>query len=462
MQEYLRNKLIKDTALIIAAAAVLALAVLGLAPTLTKNALFALGLPFAAALVIVMFLNIRWAFLFLLFGRALMDPVLNMTKLGEGAGLGGLLNLLVILIIGLYFMRFHDGFKGRRYLFPWGLFLFFCCLAAAYSPLRALGIKLVLNLTTYVCLFMAPFFLMKTPDDKKYWVKVLLFSSILSAIYTNFSLATHRFDLDGRLYGAFTHPNILAFYLVFVITLVFYVLETRILKTNMPQHILLWLYMLNLLALLVFTQTRSAWISCGTIFFLYGLLKERKYLIICILGAMIMTATPAVQSRMNDLKEGTGVRSGEKLNSMSWRMKLWESSVPFMVRRPIFGYGLVGFEYNSPSFFKQGKGELIHPHNVYVELMFNMGLVGLFTYLWIYARILKDLFRKMRSRVGAQAKEAVIVFSYVLSYLMVCISDNTLYYLAFNWYFWFFIGLIMRSFLFEPARQNAPQTEPVV
>jgi hypothetical protein len=42
-------------------------------------------------------------------------------------------------------------------------------------------------------------------------------------------------------------------------------------------------------------------------------------------------------------------------------------------------------------------------------------------------------------------KPNVLLFAYVLSYAMVSFSDNMLYYLAFNWYFWFFIGLSARS-----------------
>ncbi len=446
-------RLKRDSLLVLAAAGLLALAVLLLSPLLTKNTFFLLGLPFAGALVIVMFLSIRATFVLLLFSRALMDPLLNMTKLGGGAGIGGLLNLFVIFILVLYFFRFYQSFNGYRYLLPWGVFLGVCVLATGYSPLRVQGVKLVLNLTTYVCFFTAPFFLMKTQEDKKFWMKVLLFSTFLSVAYTDLCLALRHFDYDGRLLGAFTHPNILAFYLVFVVTLVFHLLETRLLKMNQMVWIFLWLYMLNVLVLLVFTQTRSAWISCAVMFFLYGVFKERKYLIVCLLGAMALAATPAVQSRLKDLGEGTGVRSTEKLNSMAWRMKLWESSVPMMLKRPVLGHGLVGFEYHSPEFFKQGKKELVHPHNVYVELMFNTGLVGLFSYLWIYARILKGLFRRLRGAAAAQAKELVIVIIYVLGYLLVCVSDNTLYYLAFNWYFWFYIGLVLKSFLPERVKE---------
>jgi len=29
--------------------------------------------------------------------------------------------------------------------------------------------------------------------------------------------------------------------------------------------------------------------------------------------------------------------------------------------------------------------------------------------------------------------------------MVVCFGDNMLYYLSFNWYFWFFMGVMTRS-----------------
>ena len=36
-------------------------------------------------------------------------------------------------------------------------------------------------------------------------------------------------------------------------------------------------------------------------------------------------------------------------------------------------------------------------------------------------------------------------YSLAILYLVGCYTDNMLYYLAFNWYFWFFIGLVLKS-----------------
>jgi O-antigen ligase len=438
----------KNTFLVVLSAVVFGVGVLVLSPILTKNELFLLGLPFVAAAVVVMFLSIRWMFVLLLFTRSLMDPLFIMTQVGTGAGIGGLLNFFVVLLVALYFLRFHRNFKGSRYLVPWGIFLAVCLLTTPYSPMYSQGMKLILNLCTYVGIFVSPFFLVRNLEDKKFWMKILLVSSFLPVGYAVFCVATHRLFPDGRLFGSFAHPNILAFYLVFVITVIFYFLETRIFRLNQIRRILLWMYLLGVLGLLILTQTRSAWISCVGIFFLYGIFKEKKYLVLCLVVSLVLVATPPVQSRLKDLREGTGVRPGEKLNSLSWRVKLWASSIPSIRQKPIFGHGLASFVYYSSDFFDRGRGK-VPPHNVYVELLFETGLVGLFSYLWIYWRLLKDLFRGMRRQDPSSSREAAIVFVYIIGYLLICLSDNALYYLAFNWYFWFFIGLVLKSLSLE-------------
>ena len=53
--------------------------------------------------------------------------------------------------------------------------------------------------------------------------------------------------------------------------------------------------------------------------------------------------------------------------------------------------------------------------------------------------------------------EAAIALVGILGYLIVSFSDNMQYYLSFNWYFWFFCGLILASMGMET--QSPPETE---
>ncbi len=441
--------------MIFISACFLGLATLFFAPLLVRNKLFLFGLPFAAIVALVMVMNIRAMFIIILMTRALLDPIFDKTKIGGVVGIGGVLNLFVILMVILLVSRQPQTLKKNRYVGAWMIFLAAAGFAVFYSPWRGQALKLFLNLSTYAAVFTVPFYIVKNEADKKFWIKLILLSSFVPLAFAYLGLIIKHPMLysSGRLTGTFTHANILAFYLVLMITIVLYILKTGIFKISVMQRFLLWGYAANLLFILVMTQTRSAWLSCAALFLTYSFLKERKMLLICFIGIVGMLLLPPVQARLQDLSQGTGKTQSrrEKLNSMAWRLELWKSSLPSIAHKPLLGHGLGTFQEASISFFRLANWEGAPAHNVYLELLFEAGMAGLLAYLMIYIQLLKTLFRRIRRTLGSASVEAAIVFSYVIGYMLVCISDNALYYLGFNWYFWFFIGVIIRSTFFTPT-----------
>ena len=49
-----------------------------------------------------------------------------------------------------------------------------------------------------------------------------------------------------------------------------------------------------------------------------------------------------------------------------------------------------------------------------------------------------------------------VVVGYFISYVLICFADNLSYYLALNWYVWFFIALMLISKRYmEPGEKNS-------
>ena len=441
-------------------AVVLGALTLAASPVLVKNIKFLLALPFVAVIFFIMVLNIKTMFVLLLMTRALLDPILAQTKDGgSGSGIGGVINLFVVLMVGLLIIRWPGVLKRNRYVLLWAVFLGVAALTGFYSPKPMGALKLLLNLATYAAFFSVPFFLVKDEKEKKFWIKTVLISSFVPVAFANLGFVTGHPLLNNpeRLSGMFTHANILAFYLVFVIMLTVYVLRTHALRLTLPLKALLWLYLIDLFALLVVTQTRSAWFSCVVMFLIYGLLKERKMLLVLMLGAGLILPLPTVKIRLQDLTEGTGVKSGEKLNSWVWRVKLWKGAWPHIERRILVGHGLGSFQRLSKQFTTKERWGT-PAHNVYVELIFETGIFGVLAYLSIFLALLGTFFRRYRRTVGDLSRESALLFSYLIGYLLVCVSDNALYYLAFNWYLWFFVGVIIQGGMLHRPPVPATQT----
>jgi O-antigen ligase len=437
---------LNEVALVLIGSLIVAAGSLVVVPIVMEKPILLLALPVALLIFVFMVLNIRVMFLVVILTRAMLDPILAMTQVdASGGGIGGLLNLFVIAMVFIQILKQPQVLQKNPFVLPWLSFFGACFLSAVFADNRMAAIKLMLNLMTYAAVFFIPFFMVRSQVDKRYWVKVIFISTLAPVALALLGCVYHHpmLHVYGRLKGTFAHSNILAMYLVFVITFCFYILRSRPIALSLLQRSWMWIYILIAVGVLIITETRSAWIAFALFFAMYGFFKERKILFLGAIALTILLGLPAVQERLADLKEGTGVRTNEKLNSMSWRFKMWEAATPLMLKKPLTGYGLGSFQAMSRDFFDKANQDSGSPaHNVYVELLFETGIMGLITFLVLLFSILKTFFMRMTKSKGPPSMESAVFFSYLIAFMFISFSDNTLYYLSANWYMWFAFGLM--------------------
>jgi O-antigen ligase len=173
------------------------------------------------------------------------------------------------------------------------------------------------------------------------------------------------------------------------------------------------------------------------IFAAYGLLFERRYLIYVILAPVLALLVPGILDRVVDLASGNEYVQYAQLNSFAWRRLMWESGLKWMqADHYLLGYGVDSFKFYSPIFFPLAGGVNFGAHSVYVQWLFEVGVLGLLAYLWLFGRLLWIL----KSMASADKLGAFISISLIVEYLTISVSDNMFAYLAFNWYFWFTLG----------------------
>lgn len=413
------------------------------------HSIFLLALPLACILFLGIVTKPKWVVIFLIFSRVLLDPFLNTTKTDSGGiGFGAVLNVLVILVtVFLGLKNYSAPFFRSGFFKSWILFLGVCLAAVVYSPFPMMGARGFSNLLSYLCMAMLPSLIDPEKNDKKFWIKALLFSSIAPVIIANIDLARGGRvfeDAGSRIMGSFTHPNILGFYLVWLVVLVAVVFKSGLFRLSWIQKGLLSAYTLNIVALLIATRTRNAWICVWLLFFFYGIFKERKYILFSIGVLFAGFFLSGVASRMTDLFEAGGARE----NSFSWRLQVWKDSFASIGERWIFGHGLGSFRALSSDFLTQNK-KGAEAHSVVVQLLFEMGLAGLLSYLLIYGILFREFCGRIKKTVFGLSKEYALVTAYLVVYLVSGIADNLLSYLALNWYCWFFFGVILKSMRFQ-------------
>ncbi|GAA4020968.1 hypothetical protein GCM10022212_17240 [Actimicrobium antarcticum] len=102
----------------------------------------------------------------------------------------------------------------------------------------------------------------------------------------------------------------------------------------------------------------------------------------------------------------------------------------------IAGYGLDAFKYHSRTFFLKAGTTNWGAHNIYVQLLFEIGILGLVSFLALFVNVA----RYLKGLIKYEPLAFLISISLIVGYLVVAASDNTLVYLVFNWYLWFSIG----------------------
>lgn len=399
-------------------------------------------LPALLILGILLLYDRKLMLVLIILTRAAGDLFFNASHFtigGLGIGIGGLINAFVILISVILVLEDPKTFP-RRYALAWIVFLVITFYGSIVTPVRSDAIRSWLGLVSYFAIFVSAYSLIKSVDDFKFCIKLVLWSSVIPVLYSfiDITLNFSRSGVDGfRLKSTFGHANIFAFYLLLIISFIFYYIKNNQEEINVKINFFLFAYLLLLLGLLILTKTRSAWFACSLMFVLYAVFFERRYFLYIFLIMVSALFIPGVGDRLADLSQGNEVVTYSKLNSYAWRVYVWQSAFAWTKPQDYFiGHGMQSFREYAKVFFPMSGGNFVGAHNVYVQYLFEIGIIGTLSYLSIYCRILIDLFKMMKfNKLGG-----FFLIVTIISYLICSFSDNMLDYLSFNWYLWFVIG----------------------
>ncbi len=246
---------------------------------------------------------------------------------------------------------------------------------------------------------------------------------------------------EQRLQSTFTHPNIYAFYIVGVVTLIFFMTCSTTVTLSKFARRMMFVYAGYLLILLLLTKTRSAWLSMLIIMTGYAIVVDRRWLL-PLLSLPVALLIPGVAERISDLDSGTIDAGYEQLNSLAWRRVLWKDTLEWMAANPgsIFGHGLDAYRSYVPIFFPRSEGEAgFGSHNAFLQIYFEMGVAGLTSYLLVMAAIAFKLINRFREDFAG----SFVMLMMLVGYMVVFYADNRLS--AIQWFFWFTLGSVCAS-----------------
>lgn len=409
------------------------------------------ALPASMLLVAAVLLNRHAVLLAILVFRAALDPVLDQTKIplmGSALGLGAVLNLLIIGL-ALSYLRSLKDFKymdGAKYFIP---FMLISAISVLYSPEPVDAVKAFMQLVTYSCAFLlgGAFAVQR---GVFFVLRMIVVSSLVPTLLAVIMLVTGWkmgvvFDSSemvgseaGRFSGPFTHPNIFAFYILLVAASSLLLLHLAEMKPI--TRLAMWSYLALMLVFLLQTKTRSAWAAFGVMLGLYAVFYNRKLIFPLIFLFVVAALLPEVRSRLTELGDDRGYLVYSLLNSYEWRKMIWTEGLAWLpVVNYAMGKGAGAFFYHSSEFFSLSGGRKYGAHSVYVQTMFDQGIVGIVAFLIMLLGPIQRFFRCVRSDQGVFAFFGLLL---MLAYMLVCYSDNVMRYLVYNIYSWFLVGAI--------------------
>ena len=228
----------------------------------------------------------------------------------------------------------------------------------------------------------------------------------------------------GRVESTFLHPNPLAMYLTLLMVMGFALLPR---VAGVARNGLVALLLLSAV-MLVLTYTRSGWIAALIGIAVVGALQSRRQtLLLCVAVAALIFLAPSISERFADLTEPPPA-SGTSGNSLTWRLQYWEETMG-LARDPVLGAGLRTIEGST--------AEAKLPHNDFVRVFVETGLLGLAAYAWLLITFIKAAIRSVReTNRGTFGRSVAVGFAgTTAAFLILSMVSNVLSQLVIFWYF---------------------------
>jgi O-antigen ligase len=139
------------------------------------------------------------------------------------------------------------------------------------------------------------------------------------------------------------------------------------------------------------------------------------------------------------------------INTSSW-WKLYNSAYRLWLKKPFTGYGLKNYRVNCDleltDINLENPHQLCstHPHNLYLELLSETGLIGLLLFLSFFFVFLKKVFEKIKFKLRDENILIIISCSISIFLILWPIKTSGSFYTSWNGFFlWMLLGIVLNK-----------------
>jgi O-antigen ligase len=218
-----------------------------------------------------------------------------------------------------------------------------------------------------------------------------------------------------------------------------------LLKTT-RQRVLVGMAGVSVLLAQALTGGRAGYVTCAMVGFILCVLRWRKLLLlgpVLAIGIVVLAPgvvermfegfspeTHSVPTRIERLRGGAPNAGADAYTITAGRIIIWPYVIDGILDRPLVGHGRLAMVRTGLAHFlaTQLDEGFAHPHNAYLELLFDNGLIGLVIVLPFYGVVLWYSFRLFKdSRSPVFIAVGGSTMALILALLIAAIGSQTFY-----------------------------------
>jgi len=155
---------------------------------------------------------------------------------------------------------------------------------------------------------------------------------------------------------------------------------------------------------IVATMTRAVWLtSYGTVVALVFLSKNRVLRLACMVATVVAAVALAIVLNSQDFG-GAVVERLEERGPVDYRAAVYAGGWDMFLQRPWLGWGFHSMPAELPRHVSGYTEKSLYPHNTYLELLVEHGVLGLSLYLWL----MWEMWRLGRGVIPADEKNGFL------------------------------------------------------
>jgi len=266
---------------------------------------------------------------------------------------------------------------------------------------------------------------------------------ILGAIQFVGKTGLCTYGISNRIFGTFAHPNIFAFYFLFVLFILFQFLfvkkdENYLIANRLAN----WSIFTAIIFSIILTYTRAAWLGLLIFIVVVGYFQfpklTKKIIFILLTAYCLLFPTIYISNNLFhfDLQKNFSLINrltsvNRDANSVSWRLTVLKESLPIFLKSPVFGYGFGTFpqvwEANR-SIYRQAD-DSAESHNDYLRMLIENGVIGLALYVFLLFGFLFKSYQLQK----ISKQNYLFLFAWIIVFAFLSSSDNMLHHTAIMW-----------------------------